>query len=448
MIDPRRIRNNQAIAAGRLAAIVIVIVGMGAEGRAQPDAGSFWHIPPGAIAWFAFDPHALGSDDRDPLAVLVKSGVSGLAFGLIPFESAPLDAARRVWADTRDKPGAVRAALLDLSAVAGAAKRSSRSAIRLDRFAAVIEDASGAATGFGEGAAEMWERERGVRRDQAEPWHRHRARAATNPGGGAPRGRVVLEAYADLNALRARVPDAFDGTAFARTLGAWRLTHARSVMLHVHVVEPGGVTVLAPDREAPVDDYAGPPLLAIELTWESRTEPPGTLHAFSLARAAWPGGAWRIEPRPGAYAVVFRADWITWLSSALGTFQACGSEWDELARSTRIGAWQRRCAPALGRLLDDAGDWVVLDAPVSAEPDDPPSLVVTAPFNPGSDARQVGLDAHTIFNSIHHGVAWQEHEQRWSVAFADPALRVWWTLLDSPPGRAIVVRLEHAAPRK
>lgn len=437
-------RTNRTIAAGRLAAIVVVALGFAAAARAQPADGSFWHIPPRAIAWFAFDPHALESDDRDPLVVLTKASLSGAAFDLVPFDGEGLDTARKAWTATRDKPGAVRAALLDIAGVAVPPKRGSKSVIRLDTFAAVIEGAGGAVTAFGDGAAQTWERERAIRRDEAEPWHRHRVKAAI-ASAGPSRGRPVLEAYVDLNALRSRVPDAFDGTALARVLRAWRLTHARSLMLHVHRVAPTEVVVRA-DREPDPPVYTGPSLLAVELTWESRTEPPGAVHAVTLARPEWPTGQWGIDRQPGAYAMLLRADWLKWMAAALDTYRACGTDWDAAARSTRIGAWERRHAPALSRLIASSGDWVMVWSPAPSGPDDPPSLMLVAPFKPGDDTDQLDTDARAVFNSIDDDVAWDEKGRLWSAIFARPGLKLNWLLAGTHDGRAMLAELESAPP--
>lgn len=427
----------------------LVLVGSAA---AQPEEAG--REPPArVIAWVEFDPRGLGAGADDPIAVLVERGVAGLAFGVVATEPGAADAARRAWEALRGEPGAWRAALLDAGGSASPRGGGAERSFTLDRLAAVFEAepgearsadterrARGAVGGaarvaaedgritiaVGDGSLDRWRRERGGAEPRA--WQAHRVQAAIAARTPA-RGLTVLEAWADLNALREGLPDAFEGTTLSRLLQAWRLMHARAVMLHVHLVPAAEVEMDAP---AP---YPGPPLLAVELTWESRTEPPGAVHALSIARATWPGKGVGLIPQQVAYAIVARLDLGMVLRSILGTYRSCGSEFEAMSRATRISMWDRSHGPAASRLVEASSGWMMAWKPAREQGEAGSALWFLAPLRPDSGV-QAEQDLAEISGSIHPGVRLDRQRQWWVADLPGVTIR-WMQAGNEADGRVV-----------
>lgn len=433
------------VAAGLAAAVACA--------RAQPVGGpgpGVFAVPSGPIAWFAFDPALFGAGEQaDPCRVLIERGLAALLADLPGCEPGAARAVGSVLEVARGRAGAYRVAILDAAASGAAARtRTGPAPLKLARLGAVLDlrvpeadvpeaNAGGpriesrAAGGRVlvslcegvEGTLDRWIESEGVRRDQSDPWDAHRARAAAAAGvpDGVDRGSPVLEAYADLSALRRGMPDAFDGTRLHRVLREWRLINARSVMLHVHMVEPGRVRTGG-------EPYSGAPLLAIELTWSSRSEPPDVIRAASIARAEWPADAASagLSPQAGVYAAVARAEWGTWLRAVVGTYRVSGSEFEEMTRGTRIASWERKHAAAATRLIGLSSGWAMAWAPGPDEGEPASGLMVLAPFKPDADGEKAQGDLAEVSASIHPGVRFDAPRLWWEAGLPAAGLAMKW----------------------
>ncbi len=469
MTGTTHLARRSTTAAGILAAVFLALA---AAARAQPDrppapaaSADLFSLPSSALAWWAFDPRTLRSGDGlDPLGVLIHRGLEACIVDLPPLQSVadgPLAPVPRLLDLLRNEVHPFRVAVLDLGAEPapeGGAKRSEPS-LRVTRLGAVVEVLAEGAAGAQLAAAareaapgaavreetgrvliglshegppgaaailERWAAARGVRADQTQPWDGHRARASAAAGvpDGVTRGTPVVEAWVDLNALRRAMPEAFTGTPLHRVLRDWRLINARSVMVHVHRVEPDGVRIPGGGEQG----YRHAPLLAVELTWSARSEPRDRVNAIPIARAEWPADAPArgLAPRDGAYALIMRAEWGTWLRAVLGTYGSAGTAWDELARSTRIAAWEKKHAAAGSRLVQAASAWVLAWAPGPGQADEASSLMILAPLKSPPAARP-DADLAEISGSIDAAVKFNDARKCWSVHFAPIGLSLTWS---------------------
>lgn len=450
--------------------------------RGQPEGvranEDLWAVPDSAIAWFAFDPGLFGAGEQaDPVRVLVERALRACLVDVPPLDrgaESPVAPVARLLELARGKAWPYRLAIMDLaveSAAAGA--RGAEPRLRVTRLAAVMDIRAPGESGprlakevreagpgvevreeegrvlvaighGGEGARaviDRWVAAEHVRRDQAEPWHGHRTRASAAAGvpEGVMRGTPMLEAWLDLNALRRAMPDAFAGTRLHRLLREWRVINARTLMVHVHRVEA---------EQVRGDGYRHAPLVAIELSWSARSEPRDAIHAASIARAEWPDGApaFGLSPQKGAYAILMRAEWGTWLRAVLGTYRSCGSDWDELARSTRIGAWEKKHAGAAARLVEASSGWVQAWAPGPDAPGEASQLLIVAPLKPGADGGQFEKDLAEVSSTIDAAVKFDEFRKWWAVEFKPLGLDLMWLHAGGGEPRALLVELKRSRP--
>lgn len=300
----------------------------------------------------------------------------------------------------------------------------------------VLAGVSHAASFAEAGVLEHWVAAEGLRRDQSDPWDVHRARASAAAGvpEGVGRGEPVLEAYFDLNALRRGMPDAFERTRLHRLLREWRLINARSVMVHVHRVKAEQVRTAG--EAAP---YAGAPLLAIEITWSLRSEPRDSVHAIALARAEWPADAESLglSPEAADCAIVSRAEWGTWLRVVLGTWRVTGTEFQEMTRTDRIRAWDRKhAAEALGLIQASTG-WVL----VWASSGDDGSLIALSPLKADHDPQRVRQDLAAMSNSIDPAVKYDRERDWWQAPFSAIGVSARWMYVGSGQERAVLAEI-------
>ncbi len=469
-------------AAGILAAVFLALAAAcPVWARAQPDQppaaaapADLFDLPSGALAWCAFDPRTFrAGDGLDPLGVLIHRGLAACIIDLPPLQSGadgPLAPVPRLLDLLRNEVHPFRVALLDLGAEPapeGGAMRSEPS-LRVTRLGAVVEVFVEGAAGAQLAAAareaapggavreetgrvviglshegppgapailERWVAARGVRADQTQPWDGHRARASAAAGvpDGVARGTPVAEAWIDLNAIRRAMPEAFTGTPLHRVLRDWRLINARSVMVHVHRVEPGAVRIPGGGEQG----YRHAPLLAVELTCSARSEPRDRIHAIPIARAEWPADATArgLAPRDGAYALLMRAEWGTWLRAVLGTYRSAGTAWDELARSTRIAAWEKKHSAAGARLAQAAAGWVLAWAHEGS------SLMILAPLKYRPPASP-DADVAEISGTIDPAVKFDDARKCWTVNFEAIGINLTWSHAEG----ALLLELKPSQP--
>lgn len=212
--------------------------------------------------------------------------------------------------------------------------------------------------GLGEGSLSRWLGARTPRGDDAgtnpdrgdPPWRAHERQVDDQ----RPDGDEFFHAYLDIDALRDGFPGAFAAGRAIRAFDALDLSNARCVMLH--------------GRRIQVDDGL-PPLLALDITWESRSEPPGTVRRMAISEDAWPADAISLDPPPGSYLLVLRADWEGWLMRALDLNLAMtrDADLDEKRRATT--RWLGRSNRLLAALFAKLEPWVIIsDAPAPVIP--------------------------------------------------------------------------------
>ena len=446
---------------------VLAVLSLASDVAPPAPDDSFWLFPPEAVAWVAVDAPvfhggAAESQWEDPLGTLIDAGVQAAAFDLAPWPAGSLGPPRAVLRTLTDGPWPWRACLIEIEATPARLPPADRPGVRPTRIAAAIEVRAPAAeheslrarvraalaldpaaaldrveidaapgdgpiawspvacrshgdafiVSFGEGVIDRWPSPA----DAEAPWSAHAVAMAEQ------RGRPVIAAFADLNALRRAMPDAFGSTRFRRTLRAFSLANAREAMLRARLVEPADVTLVGAEG-----DYVGAPLLAIDAAWSPRSEPPGTIRAVAITRAEWPATVPGLEARPPAegggsgarYALAARAAWVNWVSLVLNTWLGAGDDWDETARTARLTRWHRTHADTLGRVLRAGGDWAVAWAPA-----DRPAILFAAPC--AADAR-TQADHRIIFGSIHDAVSFDQPSRSWSVDLPSPPLRLRWT---------------------
>jgi len=83
-----------------------------------------------------------------------------------------------------------------------------------------------------------------------------------------------------------------------------------------------------------------------------------------VSAAYWPGDELHMEPPPGSYAIVTRADWGGWVNQTLDTFGSSRKEWDAIKFDALRSKWQRTHKETLDGVASKLGPWVVFsDAP-------------------------------------------------------------------------------------
>lgn len=438
-----------------LAAVALLTALLLSRARAA-EPPDFWEFPPDALAFAAVDPHIFGSgDDADPARALVPAGLRGLIDNAIPADShGPLDlsafltpgilgsSAYRVCLLSlavepgREAAGRPQSRITALSAVIDIrAPRVEHDALIAGLHAAIDRAAPPRAATGTESAYSLPGGRRATRfeRDGEPPWRTiewtssdtsllvalgrgtlekwlgtppaearppapartevayHRSQAAR----ARPRTVPILEFYLDLNALRRAAPDEFASGRLGRLASAWHLSNARGVMLHARIPRPPRPTKPGADEPAPAPP-SGPPLIALELSYASRAEPPGTVRSIPISESAWPADADAL-PRPaaGSYIIVLRAAWPMWILTALDTYSALAPA----PASTKPERWFRRHGPALERAAAHAGPWVVISGgPTPAG--QPRPVAAAALLNPAAGKARIDADLRTIFASL------------------------------------------------
>lgn len=177
----------------------------------------------------------------------------------------------------------------------------------------------------------------------------------------------------------------------ARLLRAWRLSNARSFMLHAHVIAPEHVRTslslehLEPGAEAPPRTYFGPPLIVLDATWSARSEAPEHIGHASLTEAGWPVPALRLQPPlplvddptaptpPGpapntsvpraAFALVLRNDLRSAFDDFTGFYDGLLPRDQGIAFQRTLANWERSAGAILHRQAKRLGTHTVILGP-------------------------------------------------------------------------------------
>jgi len=430
-------------------------------------------VPPGAIAYWSFDPTHFSPNEPDPRRALVEGTIrAALAGGLIEGEDAARIIAGLLEAEPGQEEGegtrltniqAVleihtaddhRAFVRTIRSFAVDAERAAEGGDGAQRPLDLPGGRTGVAyteddwpawrevswcsspgvfyVGLGRGALERW-LEPG---DEAStPWIAHRESVAAR----RDLGEVFFEVFVDIDAFRTGYPEAFgDGRAYG-LLRAWNLINARAFMLQARWIEPGDVELRG--SEVP---YAGPPIIAFDASWSARSRVPGTIVSEPVSAAYWPGDELRMEPPPGSYAIVTRADWAGWVNQTLDTFGSSRKEWDAIKFDALRSKWQRNNKETLDGVASKLGPWVVFsDAPrpVIALPGLTTMFAeLGGPMEPGFQDELADVLATVLDN-----VAFDDETRVWSASLLPPEidpgglLRVIAWGIGGPPDKPVLV---------
>ncbi|MFN0134138.1 MAG: hypothetical protein ACKVW3_16610 [Phycisphaerales bacterium] len=309
--------------------------------------------------------------------------------------------------------------------------------------------------GLGEGTLAAWVA-RGNARESGD-WQRHRGQVLR----GRPASVPVAEAFIDLNALRGAAPEEFAVGRVGKLAEAFRVANARSVMVHVRLPLPNAVTQGTPNdggEEAEPTEASSQtpttsatpqtetprsmPLLAIDVSWSNRSEPPGTFSSVAISERASDVPGLLPMPSSGRFAVVLKSDWPMWLAVMGDVYAAAsGKSGDEfLAARTR---WLRRHGPTLERLLPPLGTPVTLMGR-PAEGVGAPALVIALA---NGRAAKHEAEMRELMASLDARIKYSAGQRTWTMTLAkgdadrDGKLAAWsWAL--AAEGAAIFVDFE------
>ncbi len=387
-----------------------------AASRAQTNAPS---IPPNSIAWWRFDPTGFDSQrqaaaeraamtimlralvasgvvDKDSTAAIVEGLLAASEVGAAPHTLCVLDFAadRPPDGDGMDihrlqmvlelqTKGDHTAHLRTLKAILIDAERSrderdnaGHGAQRALKLPAGVKgvayrepdweewrEVSWASTentflvGLGRGSLERWLEFRAVKPTPANNhkplWRAHQNITAHN----TDHGETFFEAYLEIDGLRRGFPEAFSVGRAQRIFAALKLDNARDFMLHGRWV-----------RQQNADAAA---LIALDATWSSRADKPGSVRRIAVSEPAWPDRQLALPPPPGSYAIAMRVDWTDWLNVTFNLIEAFGRDPDLQERRDTINQWRRRNGAKLRRFTARLKPWLVLSdspAPIAAIP--------------------------------------------------------------------------------
>ncbi len=252
------------------------------------------------------------------------------------------------------------------------------------------------------------------------PWRAHRAAVDA----ARPAGDVFFEAWLDLDAFRARFPEAFLSGRTPRTLRALGLDNASQLMLHGRWIDPP-------------PGAAHPPLLALDATWTDAAAPPTgpitpkpydadepspspsfTIHHRALTLDRWPAALTQPPPQ-GSFAVVVPVDWPRITALLLDVLEAAQRD-SRLARFQAIRArWASLTDQAQQRLFDALAPYVVIsDDPAPLLPV-PGAASVFVELRPGASADDALAQLALLLSPMRNRVR------------VDPDTRIWWTRLDT-----------------
>lgn len=185
---------------------------------------------------------------------------------------------------------------------------------------------------------------------------------------GADSGSPCLELLADVDALRRDFLGSFADGRAGRVIHALGVPNARSLALHGRWVTPDKVPLVDPALPLPpasrrIGDYAvmkGPPLVRLDLSWNSRADEPSIIRGMNIAAAHWPAAQLRMEPPAAPFLCVFRANFRAWLGSAMKVRAAWLDADSAAAFEQSCAAWLRANRPAIDRIAGAVPAWLIV----------------------------------------------------------------------------------------
>jgi hypothetical protein len=187
----------------------------------------------------------------------------------------------------------------------------------------------------------------------------------------APDLPPAFEVWIDVNALRGRFADTLEDDRLPGLLRAAGLANARSVMLHGRWVAPEGVALADPSLPLPrsslrLGEYTGPPLLRIDVSWNSRADDLRTIRGTNIAAGHWPAAALREPAASATSVVVIRWPWFVRLERVLEARAAWLARGERERFADRVRSWRQESRSRLDRACGSLHGWLLigLDASV------------------------------------------------------------------------------------
>ncbi|MBX3406189.1 MAG: hypothetical protein KF869_05430 [Phycisphaeraceae bacterium] len=176
---------------------------------------------------------------------------------------------------------------------------------------------------------------------------------------------VSFEVFVDVNTLRREFAELSDDDRLPWLLRATGLANARSIMLHGRLVAPERVAMADPALPLPrsalrMGEYRGPPLLRIDVSWNSRADDLRTVRGTSIAAGHWPGAALREPVRDCTTAVVLRWPWCVRLDQGLDVRAAWLRGRDRTAFQDRARTWRTGSRQRLDRVCGSLHSWLII----------------------------------------------------------------------------------------
>jgi hypothetical protein len=395
-------------------------------------ADSFWYFPEQFVAYWAVDPGPLGDDDAK-IKALGAAALRGMIGHAVNIEggSSVADALLRGKV-LGDAP--YRVCLLELEGETAAPKdKKTEPAMKPTKFGAVIEIRKAAKDGGHDRFAAAMEgalaedaradggrpRDRkkvtlsggveaqlssaggaewrdvawaslpemfvvGIGRGSLEKWIGGKATFGKGAAwigqrnlvaGRRGKGTRVFEAYVDLNALRAGVPEEFLRGRLEPLVEAWHIPNDRTFMVHGTLMDGGKGA--KPAVEAP--------LLALDVSWSSRAEKPGLWKSVALSEGKWPESLAGVTKPASGWAVLTRASLPTWIAMGADTYEALGPAEFAVVRDR----WEKRMMPVVEKIVPRIGEWVLVR---------PEEIYISVKPVTGQD--RLGMDLRALFSSM------------------------------------------------
>lgn len=238
-----------------------------------------------------------------------------------------------------------------------------------------------------------------VENDTAEPWLRHAALVDE----ARPDGPLFCQAYLDFRKLRSTFPDAFFTGRTPRMLRALDLDQAQDLMLHGRFIESAHEQT--------------PPLIVLDatLTPTPRAQALGvSIERRPISESVWPADAELMPRPPGSYVVVIRTDWKPLFHRALDIYQATIKDRQVPQFDAARAAWLERNNDAVELLFAQLEPWLIIaDYPTPIIPA-PGLSTLYAPVRRGLDTAIIGRAFAQLLSDFAARIA-QDGLDTWSL---------------------------------
>ncbi len=181
-------------------------------------------------------------------------------------------------------------------------------------------------------------------------------------------GATCLELFIDVDALRREFLDSFASGRAGRIIHALGVPNARSLAFHGRWIPPDKVPLIDPALPAPpaarrIGEYAaakGPPLIRLDLSWNSRSDQPTIIRGINIAAGHCPIAQLKLSPPAAPFLCLFRANFRVWLANALMIRAAWLDPELAAAYEQSCAMWLRANRPAIDRISGSLSSWMLL----------------------------------------------------------------------------------------